>query len=75
MHLKDKRRTDDAHDRHDVAEEVVVQSVVERCVDCIRGRGHEQRVAVGRREGDCFRGHMGPGTRPVLHNELLAQSL
>jgi hypothetical protein len=41
MHLEDKWGADHSHDRDNVAEEVVVKSLVERRIYCVRARGHD----------------------------------
>jgi len=75
MHLEDKWRADDTRYRHNVVNEIIAESIIERRVYCIRGCGHEQRIAVGRRACDRFGGQMSAGPRPVLDNQLLTVSL
>src|SRR5712692_8245206 len=52
IYLHDKRIAHDARDRRDVANEVEAELVVERGVDRIRSRDHEQGMAVRGRSHD-----------------------
>ena len=75
MDFKDKRSADDVCDRRDVADEVVIEFVVESRIECI-GRGdHKERISVARRTRDRFGGNMGTGPRPVLDDERLTEPL
>ena len=71
----DERRTGDACDRRDVADEIEIEIVVERRIDGVRRRGHKKRVAVRRRPHDRLGGEICAGARPVLDDELLAEPL
>ena len=65
----------DGRNRRDVARKIVVEFSVERDVDRMRGRDHEQRVAVRRRIHDCLGGDIAAGAGAVLDDELLAEPL
>src|SRR6516164_1306685 len=56
MHLDHVGRAHDPRDRHEVADEIVVEPVVKRHADRVADAGHQKRIAVGRR--------MGGGLRP-----------
>ena len=64
MHEKDYRNADDTADRRDVADEIEIELLVERSVDCVRYAGEQERVSVGRRIHDQFGADI--ATRPVL---------
>jgi hypothetical protein len=74
MNLQDKGGADDSHDRHYVADEIVIEIIVQRHIDGVGQRDHEERVAVGRSTHDRFRSHMSASARSVLNNELLPES-
>jgi hypothetical protein len=61
--------------RRDVTNEIEVELVVERRVDCVRRDDLEKRVAIGRRPDDRIDGEIAGSTRPVLDNEGLAEPL
>jgi tetrahydromethanopterin S-methyltransferase subunit G len=85
--FRDRRRRDrrmhqhhggfaaETRDRHDVADEVEIERLVERRVDEIRRRDQQQRVAVGRRVHHRFGRDVGAGAGAVLDGELLAEPL
>src|SRR5262249_27684598 len=48
IYLHDEGRTVDARNRHDVADEIVIELVVEGRVDCSHRAEDEERIAIGR---------------------------
>ena len=67
-----------AHDPgygRNVADEIVVELFVKRCVDSIAQRGQQERVAIGRRAYGNFGPDSGAAARSVLDDELLAKPL
>src|ERR1035438_8423437 len=44
----------DTRDRRDIANEIEIELVVERCVDQVRGSYHQKRMTVRRRARDCL---------------------
>src|SRR5262249_44482908 len=69
-----KRNAEEARDWRDVADEVEIELVVERRIDCVRRSGPQQRIAVGRRTNDRFGADIGAPARTVLNDEWLAQA-
>ena len=66
---------DDARDRRDVADEIEIEFLVERRVDCVRRADQEQCIAVRGRAHDRLGGDIAASTRPVLDDERLAEPL
>ena len=60
--LHDEGRPSDACDRRGVADEVEIEIVVQRRIDCIRRRGHEQCMAIWKRPHHSFSGKVSAGT-------------
>src|SRR5262249_17898649 len=58
-----------------VADEIVVELVIERRADRVRRVDHEKRMAVGRRPHDRFSANIAATSRPVINDELLTESL
>src|SRR5436190_20348736 len=75
MYYHDFGRASDASDRHDVADEIETEVVVERRVDRIGHSDQEERVAVCRRAHDRFGTNIGARAWSVLDDEWLAQPL
>jgi hypothetical protein len=75
MDYHDERRTHDAGDRHDIAEEIETELVKEGRVDCGRSIDYEERVAVRGRTHDRLGADVACAARPVLDNELLTETL
>src|SRR5262245_40052344 len=73
IHHHDVGHDNNAGDRRDVADEIVVELVVQRRVGRVVAPDHEQRVAVCRRAHDRFGADVGATTRPVVDYELLAE--
>ena len=71
----DQRHANDARDWGDVADEIEIEFVIERRVDCGRWCDQEERVAVWCRSYDSLGGDVAAGTGPVLDDELLAEPL
>ena len=65
----------DARDRHDVADEIEIELVVERRVEHVGQGGHEQRVAVRRSMHDGFGRDVAACPGPVVDDERLAESI
>ncbi|MNN07701.1 hypothetical protein D3C81_1205320 [compost metagenome] len=59
---------------HEITRETVVELLVERCVDGMARRGHQQRVAVGVRPGGRDSTDVAVGARLVLHHDRLAEA-
>src|SRR5262249_39734814 len=57
------------------ADEIEIEVVVERRVDCVSGANQEKRVAIRRRAYDRLSADIAVRARPVLDNELLAEPL
>jgi hypothetical protein len=64
---------DDARDRRDVADEIEVELVIERRVDCVRRTDQEEREAVRGRAHDCLGTEIGASAGPVFDDERLAE--
>jgi hypothetical protein len=75
MYHHDKWCIDDACDRRNIANEIEIEVVVERRVDCVRSSGIEQRMAVGRGAHYRLGANIGAGAGPIFDNELLTESL
>src|SRR5262245_2162204 len=75
IYLHHLRNTDCARDRRDVADEVVVEAVIERGVDCGAAADREEGVAVGRRAHDRFNSNVAAAAGTVLDDELLTETL
>src|SRR5215472_5753057 len=62
-------------DRGYIADEIEIEFLVQRDVDCIRRSRQEERIAVRRRAHDRLGGDVAAGAWPVLNNELLTEPL
>ena len=62
-------------DRREVAHDVEIEFRIKRRADRVRNRAEEQRVTVGRRLGDDLGADGAAGTRTVIDDQLLAESL
>src|SRR5262249_8278035 len=62
-------------DRGYIADEIEIEFLVQRDVDCIRRSGQEERMAVGRRAHARLGGDVAASACPVLNNELLTEPL
>ncbi len=71
--LHHERRAQDRADRREIAGEIEVEVSVERHVDGLRRRGHQQRVAVCRCAHDGFGPDIGGRAWAVLDHEGLAK--
>src|SRR5262249_34006507 len=69
VHHHGVRTSEDARDRRDVADEIVVEPVIDRRVG---STAQEERVSVGRRTYDHLCTNTGAGTRTVIDDEWLA---
>src|SRR5262245_53215503 len=72
---QDERQTNDSRDRHDIANEIVIEFVVKCRVDRVIRVDQEQRIAVGRGLHDHFGPDIPTGARSIVDDERLAQSL
>ncbi len=75
IHLHDVGHADDAGDRRDVADEIEIELVVERCVDYVRYGGQKQRMTIGWRTHRSLGCDIAAGARPIFDNEWLAEPL
>src|SRR6516225_5189089 len=75
MYHDDIGRPHDACDRRDVADEIEIELVVERRIDCVESTDQEQRVAVGRGTHDRLGGDVAAGSRTVVDDERLTEPL
>ena len=73
MHLHHQGASDQSGNRRDVAHEIEVEPLVERCVDGICRADQQQRVAVRERFHHRFGADVGTRARPVLNDEGLAE--
>ena len=58
-------------DRHKIADDVVIQPAVQTGIDGVRGRAHEQGVAIRRCFGRYFCADVGASARAVFNHNLL----
>src|SRR5215813_9829116 len=75
IHHHEVRHDNNAGDRRDVADEIEVELLIKRRVHRVRRMDEEERIAIRYRTHDGLRGDISAGARPVLDNELLAESL
>src|SRR6516225_6603047 len=75
IHHHDIWKADDRCDRRDVAEEIEIELVVKRRVDCARRAEEAQGIAVGSRAHDCFGADIAAGAGTIFNDELLTQPL
>jgi hypothetical protein len=72
--LQDTGCTDDAGDRHGVADEIEIEVVIQRRVDRTCRAEQKERVAIRRRAHGRLGGDIGGGAGPVLDDERLAEA-
>src|SRR5260370_23681003 len=75
MALQDIRYAHDALNGLDITLKIVVELGIERRIDRVHRRNHEQRVAIRGSLRDRFRGDIGAGPRTILDDELLTEAL
>ena len=75
MHDEDVRQGGEARDRHEIADRIERQLLVQARVDGERGGDAEQRVAVGRRFGDRFGSVQTARAGTVIDDERLPERL
>src|SRR5262245_60008748 len=75
VHHHDVGGVDKRRDWRDVTEEMEIELLVKRRVDCVRRSGEKQRVAVGICVHDSLGADIGSGSRPVLDDMRLAEPL
>ena len=75
IYRHDKLCADNASDWRDIADEIVVELVVERRVGRVETTDQEKRVAVCGRAHDHLGADVAAATRPVVDNKLLAEPL
>jgi hypothetical protein len=73
MHHHGARFAGEERDRRDVVHEVELEISVEGCVDQIRPRDEQERIAVRGRVHDRLGCDVGAGTCAVLDDELLTE--
>jgi hypothetical protein len=73
--LHDMRHTDDARNRRNITNEVVVEFFEQCCIDCCRSTDHEKRIAVCRRTHDRLYTDIPATAGTVLDEELLTEAL
>src|SRR6478736_10242273 len=71
----DIRCAHEACDRRDVADEVEIEFIVERRIDCVRCTDEKKRMAVGRRAHDRLGGDVGASPRSTFDDEWLTELL
>src|SRR5712671_4254719 len=75
IYRHDKGHAHDACDWSDVADEIEIEMLIERCVDRVRRSGYEKHVAVGGSVNNGFGRYIARSARPVLNNELPIETL
>jgi hypothetical protein len=75
MDLHDMRHADDARNRRNITNEVVVEFFEQCCIDCRGSTDHEKRIAVCRRTHDRLYTDIATAARTVLDDELLTEAL
>ena len=75
IHHHDIGDANNACDRRDIAKEIEIEIVVERCVDRGRSVGEQERVAVSGRVDHDFSCEVGRGSRPVFDDKRLPKPL
>src|SRR4029453_9949088 len=70
---QDIRPAANASDRSDIADEIKVQLVVQRRVDCVRRSAEEERVAVWWRPHDSLSAQIAASTAAILDDKWLAE--
>src|SRR5262245_3741610 len=75
MDLHNKRRTADAGDSCNIADEIETKLIVEGRVDRVAGEDQKKRIAVRLRPHDRLRADIAARARSIVDNELLAQPL
>src|SRR5262249_52019646 len=70
-----ERKADDARDRRDVVDEIVIELLIKRRVDRVRRTCQEERVAVRGSAHDRFGADIAAATWAVFDDELLAKPL
>ena len=75
IHHHQVGHADDARDRRDVADKIVIELVVKRRVCRVRQRDQKKRVAVRGRAYYRLGGDIATGARPVLDDEWLTKPL
>jgi len=73
IHLHHQGTSDQSGNRRDVAHEIEVEALVERCVDGVCRADQQKRVAVRERFHHRFGADVGTRARPVLNDEGLAE--
>src|SRR5438105_1141184 len=75
MYNHDVGKTNEARDRHNIAEEIVIELFVERRVNRVRGTDEKERVAVRSGTHDRFGGDISASARPAFDDDGLAEPL
>src|SRR6516162_3592037 len=74
MHQHDKGRADDSNDGN-IADEIEIELVVQRRIDCGGCVGLQKRISVSSSAHDCLGGDIAGCACPVLDDEWLAEPL
>src|SRR5215470_13901730 len=75
IYRHDKWCADNASDWRDIADEIVVELVVECCIDRVQTTDQEKRVAVRGRAHGGLGADIAAATRPAVDNKLLSEPL
>src|SRR5215204_4082871 len=75
MDHQDVRPTGDAGDRRNIPDEIEIQLVIQRRVDCVRRTADEQRIAIWWRTHDRLSAQIAASTAPILDDKWLAKSI
>jgi len=73
-HRHDIGEADEARNRYEIADEVEVQLLEQRCIYCVHGAAEDERVAVGGGSNGRLGGELAAGARPILHDNRLAKA-
>src|SRR5262245_58989944 len=65
-----ERYSTEPRDWRDIANEIEIELVVKRCIDCACWCNREERITVRGRSDDHLSGDVSAATRPVLNYEL-----
>jgi len=74
-HRHDIGEADEARNRYEIADEVEVQLLEQRCIYCVHGAAEDERVAVGGGSNGRLGGELAAGARPILHDNRLAKAI
>jgi hypothetical protein len=75
MNDHDVWQNGETRDWRDVVNEIVIEFLIERCIDSIRRSGQEKRIAIGGRTYDRLGGDIATRAGPVVDDKRLAEPL